>query len=178
MAAIDRKETAPEQESQGADRLERLEASYRSFRQRVLNPAMIDREIRFHRTEWTRLDCRRVVFAEEEKAREAALCIREDGSALDDVASGAGAGVETQTVFLEEIEPQLHDHFLGARKGDLVGPLKQGEEFSLYLVMEKVLPSEKEAADVERAEQNILNRLVEREINERVKWAALPRVNA
>lgn len=177
MAAIHQKETGSSEQG-GGDRLERLEASYRAFRERVLTPVAVEREIRSHRAEWTRLDCRRAAFREEEGAREAALCVREDGTALEQVAAGAGAEFAIERITLDGIEPPLHENFLGARKGDLVGPVKRGEEFLLYQVFDKVPPSVKEAADVERAESNLLERLVGRAIADRVKWAVLPGVSA
>ncbi len=179
-AAIASKEggTAAPANPSGVDELTRLELAFRGFRERVLTPAAVEREIRCHRTEWTSLECRYLRFPEEEQAREAALCVREDGTSLDDVAAGAGMRVETERISLADIEPELHDGFLAAKEGDLVGPLKRGEEFFLYLVVDKVLPSVDEAADVQRAEANILDRLIEREINDCVKWAILPPADA
>ena len=185
QAAIDRKENPSpdagnslEGDRARTENLARLEHSFRRFRERVLTPAAIDRALRMHRTEWTQLDCQWVAFPQEEKAREAALCVREDGRNLGDVAQDAGAELRTERIALEEIEPELRDSFLGVRKGDMVGPVQRGEEFALYRVVDKILPSEKDPADVRRAEETILKLLVDREVNDRVKWAAVSGVSA
>lgn len=154
------------------ERMARLELSLRGFRQRMLTTAAIDRELRSHRTEWTRLECHRVSFPREEQAREAALCVREDGGDLAEVAAGAGAPMRPERISLGEVAPELQERFQGARKGDLVGPVQLGEEFVLYAVLDIAQPSEGDPADRRRAEGAVLKRLVDREINDRVRWAA------
>jgi hypothetical protein len=154
------------------ERMARLELSFRGFRQRMLTPAAVDRELRSHRTEWTRLECHCVSFPREEQAREAALCVREDGSDLAKVAAGAGAPMRAERILLGEVAPEVQERFLGARGGDLVGPVQLGEEFVLYAVLDVAMPSEGDPADRRRVEEAILKRLVDREINDRVRWAA------
>src|SRR5207244_953748 len=138
--------------------------------ERALTPEAIAAQIRSCQTDWTRLDCQSVSFSDEQAAHEAALCIREDGVALGEVAGDAGREMRREQVYIEEIEPDLRDRFQGAQKGELIGPVNRAGAFVIYLVLEKVLPSERDAGVVSRAEETVVERLVEREIDNRVKW--------
>jgi hypothetical protein len=178
LAALDAREMESASES-GApreadrrkeNRLEDLEASFRRVRDKAVTPEAIQSQIRSCQTEWTRLDCKHISFPREEMAREAVLCIREDGTRITLVAGEAQSVVRREEIYVENLEPELRDRFLGARPGDLLGPLSSGGEFHLYLVLDKVLPSGTDAAIVARAQDAIVNGLVERETNDRVKW--------
>ena len=178
LAAFDARETESMSES-GApreadrrkeNRLEDLEASFRRVREKAVTPEAIESQIRSCQTEWTRIDCKHISFPREEMAREAVLCIREDGTRITRVAGEAQSMVRREEISIENFEPDLRDRFLGARAGDLVGPFGSGGEFHIYLVLDKVLPSATDAAIVARAQEAIVNGLVERETNDRVKW--------
>jgi hypothetical protein len=146
------------------------EESFRACCERALTAAAAAREIRLHRREWTRLDCRRLDFRREEEAREASLCAREDGSPIENVAASSGAPIFPESMVLGKLDADLQEKFLAARKGDWVGPVRRGEGYALYLVVEKTRPSESDPGDVRLAEEAILRRLLDREINDRVKW--------
>jgi hypothetical protein len=150
--------------------LARLELSFRRVRDRALTPDAVKAQIRSGQTEWTRLDCQCVSFPDEEAAREAALCVREDGRTLDEVAGDANREMRREEIYIEESDPDVRDLFLGARKGELLGPVKSGEDSLLYLVLDKVLPSEDDEGVISRAKETVVERLVEREIDNRVKW--------
>jgi hypothetical protein len=152
------------------ERLARLEASYRRFCERAVTPEAVAAQIRSYQTDWTRLECDSVSFPELQAAREAALCVREDGGTLDHVAGDANREVRREQVYIEETEPDFRDQFLGAQKGELIGPVSRGDEFVLCLVREKVLPSGNDPRIAARAEEAVVQRFVEREVNDRVKW--------
>jgi hypothetical protein len=150
--------------------VEALEDSFRRFCESALTADVVQAQIRAGQTDWTRLDCQRVSFPSEEAAREAALCVRVDGRTLPDVARDAGCEMRRGDVYIEDIPADSRALFLGAGPGELVGPVPGGDEFLLYLVFEKVLPSESDARVVSRARAAALARLVDQEINDRVKW--------
>jgi hypothetical protein len=152
------------------ERIASLESSYRRFRQRVVTVEAVDAQLRSHHTDWTRLDCQIIAFPEEEAVREAALCVREDGRSLDDVAAETNTMTRREPIYIEDIEPGFQDQFLAAQRGDFVGPLARGDEFTLYLVLDKVRPSRNDARVAARAEEAIMRRLVDHEINDLVKW--------
>jgi len=150
--------------------LARLERAFRWFRKRVLTPKAIQDAVRARHLDWTKLSCRSLSFPDEEMAREAALAVREDGAELDQVGRAAKAAVREARFFLDEADPNHRHAFLGAAKGGLIGPLPINGGFSLFQVLEKILPSAEDPAVRERAEREVLERAVDHEINNRVRW--------
>lgn len=150
--------------------LARLEASFEQFRERVLTPKAIETWVRAQQADWTRVDCCYVSFPDEDMAREAALAVRADGRQLAEVAADARTAFHRDRFFIDEFEPSVRGSFLSARKGELVGPLELDGAFALYLLLEKAQPSTDDADIIRRAEETLLKRLVDREIDDRVKW--------
>jgi len=147
-----------------------LEASYSLFGRQVLTPQALQSQIASRHTVWVRLECRTASFACASAAREAALCVREDGEELATVAARAGTTLHQERFYLEELEPAQQAPFLSARKGELLGPLEWRGAFQLVQVRDKVLPSAEDPDIRRRAEQLLLQREVEREIKDRVQW--------
>lgn len=166
-------EDGPATPSTGLSRSESLasfELSFQRFCEREVTPEAVEAQIRAGQADWTRLDCRCVSFPNEEAAREAALGVRIDGRTLDEVAGDAHGEIRREEFYIEEAPAESRDLFLGARKGELVGPVPIGDEFLLYLVLDKVLPSESDERVGLRARETVVTRLVEGEMNDRVKW--------
>jgi hypothetical protein len=161
---------APERLRERCEVLARIARSLERFRPHVLTSEAIRRQITARHTDWIRLECLSLSFADQPAAREAALCIRQDGEDLHDVASRARTVVKRERFRLEESEPALLSTFLGARKGELLGPLPLGPEYRLFLVCDKILPSEKDPVARQWAEQILWQSAVDREISLRVEW--------
>jgi hypothetical protein len=104
-------------------------------------------------------------------AREAALCVREDGRNLGEVAADARRELRRSAMYIEEVDAALRDDFLGAQKGELLGPFEDGGDFVLYQVLDKTLPSSDDEALFVRAREAVLQLQLDREVNNRVKWA-------
>jgi hypothetical protein len=152
----------PDQEAL-AEAVERLRAH-------AVTPAAVHAEITARHLDWIRLDCEFAAFADLHRAREAILCVREDGRELARVAEDAGSVVERETLCLEEMEPAWRDSLLGAREGAIVGPLGQGGAFVVLRVHAKTLPVEGDPDIRRRAETKLLDSALEQEIANRVKW--------
>jgi hypothetical protein len=151
-------------------RIHRLEAGYQSFRDHVVDSQGLKDQVGWHRLDWIRFDCRYVLFPHEQMAREAALCVRDDGMQLDEVAANAKIRLHNAPLYLEEIDPSLRDHFLSAGKGALVGPLDWDKGFALFVVEDKILPALEDPAIRQRAEESLIQNEINREIANRVKW--------
>jgi hypothetical protein len=160
----------PERLQERRELLARLECSFERFRQQVLTTEAIRRQITARHTDWIRLECLSVSFANEAAAREAALCVRQDGEDLHDVAARARTVVHARHFKLEDLEPLLYGAFLSAGKGELLGPLAVGQEFQLFLVCDKTLPFDKDPITQRLAEQALLQDLLDREIGLRIQW--------
>ncbi len=153
-------------------RIRRLETSYQRFCDHVVDEQGIKNQVNSHRLDWVRVGCRYVLFSQEQMAREAALCARDDGMQLDEVAANASIALQNATLYLDEVEPSLRDRFLSAEKGALVGPLNWDKAFGLFLVEDKIIPAAEDPEIKQRAQETLLESAVNREINKRVKWHA------
>jgi len=140
---------------------------------RNVTPQSLAAKIDDHRLDWIRVDCRYVWFPEERIAREAAWCLTEDGLTLEEVAHDSRTIVQQWNFYLDEIEAPARAHFLSARRGDWLGPIKMIEGFPLFSVVAKTMPAAADPQIRERAERSIVAAFTEQAINERVKWIAI-----
>ena len=110
------------------------------------------------------------VFRDNDAAREAALCVREDGRDLAEVAAEADADLEEADWYLDEVDEALRDRLVGAQSGDLLGPLPLKDGHLVVSVVAKHLPSAADPSVRARAERALLGSAVEREVVNRVTW--------
>ena len=157
--------------SEGEDAwLDAIDRGFKVFRERILTPAALEDRIAAHRLDWVLVEGVAVTFPTVEAAREAALCGRADGMAMEEVAGAAGVPVETVRCYLEEIDPAQRGPFLGATVGDVLGPLPVDDRFLVIQVRDKVLPSLANPGVRRRAEESVLRTALEHEVTRRVKW--------
>ncbi len=157
----------------GAERiaeLARLTLVFEDICRRLATPPAVRRAIEARNLDWVRLDVQDVGFTREAAAQEALLCLREDGDSLEAVAANAHTAPRESRLYLEDVDETARPQLLGAGPGDLVGPLRLGEEFHLLLVRDKALPSERDPEVRRRAEFHLRAAAVEHEIQARVRW--------
>lgn len=147
-----------------------LDRAYDRFLAEAVSPDALPSILDARRADWLRVDCRTLVFETEPAAREAALCVRDDGMALSEVAEQAGAEVREHSVHLEDAQGGLGDALLSARTGELLGPLALADRFALVLVDEKVEPSLDDPEILRRVQEAAQARAIQREIVNRVTW--------
>lgn len=149
----------------------RLDAARERLGASAATEAALGRELGARRLEWTSVDCRTCLFPDSEVAAEAALCVREDGRAFEDVA-GEAAGVETRRVRLlaGELEPDLAAALLAAEPGELVGPVEVRGGSRLALIEAKTPPSSADPELRARAAAIVAARAVARAVDEHVRW--------
>ncbi|HEX5080615.1 MAG TPA: hypothetical protein VFY40_01120 [Blastocatellia bacterium] len=150
--------------------IENIDAGFDAQRRLTVTPGQLEARIADHQLDWIRFDCRYVWFPEERIAREAALCVTEDGLTLDEVAHDARSVVQRWDFYLDEIEANVRPHFLAARQGDWLGPVKIMEGFPLFSIINKQMPAANDPRIRRRAEQAVIISLIEKEMNERVRW--------
>ena len=158
------------QAGRGESLLPSLDASFQLFTKQVLTSKAIRDQITAHYAGWIRIDCRCVSFPDEQMAREAALCVQQDGEPLDDVAGRAGTEVQQERFYLEHTDPALRPHFQGAKQGELLGPLAWNGQQSLFLILDKIMPSIDDPEICQRAEQAVIRSAIAHEVNSRVHW--------
>ena len=149
---------------------EQILAGVQRFRDASISAQALQRAVDGHRMEWVRLECRAVQFGDETQAREAALCLREDGLDLDQVAAEARLEPTDAGFFVDEIEQTLQPVFLSARPGDVLGPIALDGAQTLYQVLSKTMPAESDPEVRARAEDWLVARALADEAQRRVTW--------
>jgi hypothetical protein len=150
--------------------LEEMAQAVEELRARAVTPETIQAEVVTRHLDWVRVQCDAVWFPVVHQAREAVLCVREDGRALGEVAAAAGAELVQQSLYLEEAELAWRDRLLAGRPGDLIGPLQHDDGFVVVRLRSKALPSADDENIRERAEDSLLDRVIAQEVTNRVKW--------
>jgi len=157
---------------QAADKVALFENTYQRFCDRVVDSKGINNQIQLHHLEWIRFHCRSLSFPAEEVAREALLCARDEGMALEAVAANAKVEIKDMKLYIEEVALPSQNRFLAAPKGAIIGPVEWEGSFALFVIDEKTLPSADDVDIVQRARQSLIRRTTQREIAARVKWHA------
>jgi hypothetical protein len=153
-------------------RFDRLEARFSRFRLASVSDRAVHDWLSGRKLDWVRFDCRVMAFANREMASEAAAMLRDDGEGFTSVYVAAHAEPREELFFLDQMDPAIRDHFLSARAGDLVGPVRVNGEYALYLVREKILPSAHDPEVRRRAEEGVLHHALEQQLSHRVQWLA------
>lgn len=161
---------APEEVTRRLRALSELDAAFERFRARVVDADQLAARLRSRQTDWTRVTVRVLKLDSEDAAREALTSVRDDGCDLSEVAADAGVELAEGTTFLEELDSGVRDRLLAAQKGELLGPLKDGEGWSLFEVLDKTLPSLEDEEIAEKAEKSLLQSALSREVDNRVVW--------
>jgi len=150
--------------------LARLELAWRRFVGTQLTADAVRSIVDTHRLEWIRLSVRTASLPARDIANEIALCVRDDGRDFAATCAEAGLHVTEATWYLDQTDRRLQDALVAARPGELLGPLPVDDAFVLVAVLDKVLPAETDPHVRQRAERALLDRLVAREIQDRVTW--------
>ena len=152
------------------DTLARLELAWREFVGTQLTADAVRSIVDAHRLEWIRLSVRTASLPARDLANEIALCVRDDGRDFAATCAEAGQRVTEATWYLDQTDGRLQDALVAARPGELLGPLPVDDTFMLVAVLDKILPAETDPYVRQRAERALLDRLVARDIQDRVTW--------
>ena len=147
-----------------------LRRGYKRFLAEVVTSAALRSSLDARRADWIRVDCRTLLLASEPAAREAALCVRDDGMALAEVSAQAGVEMREHSLYLEDAADELGRALLSARTGELLGPLPLADRFALVLVDDKVEPTLDDPEILRRVQEAVRRRAIEREVVNRVTW--------
>ena len=149
-----------------------LGAELDRFRTAVVTDRAVRDMIASRRLDWILVHYGAAIFSDAGAANEAVMCVRDDGRDLAEVAAAARAPYQEEQLYLDEFAEPARDRLLGARSGELVGPVAVGERWALYDVREKSLPAESDGRIRQRAEAAVLDAAIEREAQQRVRWVA------
>ncbi len=154
--------------------LARFERAFQRFCQQAVTAKAIADQINTHYLDWIRITCRSVAFPDEQAAREAVLCLRDDRRDIGDVAAEAGTEERETQFYLDEIEPEWMPRFTAVGTGDVLGPLPRDAAFCVFLVLDKRVPSVDDPEVRRRAADAVVRQGLDRETALRVKWHSRP----
>ena len=150
--------------------LARLEMSLHRFRDEIVSSCDVDAEIAQRRLDWIRLYCELALFPDEQVAREAILCLRDDHQTLGDIAARARTTAREIFLCLEDVETGWRSTLLAASPGEVLGPLRMGEHVAVLAVRDKLIPTSQDPEIQQRAQRAAFDRAVERAVQAHIKW--------
>jgi len=154
-----------------------IDAVFHGLVERVTSNGQMAAIVEANRLEWMRLELDVVSFPTENAAREALLCVREDGLSLYDVAALAHRAVTRSTVTLQDLAPGCQEQLIGAEPGRVLGPLAttsngaaEGQQlFDVYKLIGRKAPTADDPAVAARAREELVTRALTRAVREHVK---------
>src|SRR6266487_5942532 len=165
---FDRNEIEP---SQLADWLERLgrdsewfnimlviDAAYRTRRDTLLVPQVRQHELAALRLSLTRFETEIVELESCDAAKEALLCVREDGMSMEEVAIEGRYPYRRVEFVLEDISLEAQQKFLCVSPGQVLNPIERGDGFELCRVVRKIEPRLDDPRVKSRLDQRLLDR--------------------
>jgi hypothetical protein len=152
-----------------ATRIVGLLAAERRFREHAVTAERVERCLAEHRLDWQRLWWQEVTFVSEGAAREGALWVRDQGTALDEVAELGGVAVQARQAYGCDV-PELSGVLSAATPGELVGPLRADRGWRLLVLSRRSAPAATDGAVLERAADQIVTEALERHLAGRLSW--------
>lgn len=152
-------------------RLSHLASAVGRCRRLVLTPEAVRREVDHRALDLLRLDCQVATFESDLLAREAALCVKDDGLSLADVAGEARTALEELQLYVEDADAGLRGLLRSAAPQALLGPVAWEGRYALIQVLAKVRASAEDEEVCRRAEEHMLDRLFEDFGERQVTWS-------
>ena len=117
-----------------------MEAIHRRDCDALLSQQAREREIAALRLPLTRFEVETIELDSLDAAREALLCVREDGMSMEEVATEGRYPYRHPELLLEEIPEELQQKFLSVHPGEILEPIAHGDGFHLCRVIGKEEP--------------------------------------
>jgi hypothetical protein len=148
-----------------------LECAWDRLAGEVTDEGLIERCVRSHHLDWQRLTWHEATFAREDVALEAAMWVRDESVALDAIAERAGTSAIAGEAYGFDAG-DLMALLVGARPGELVGPLSTAQGWRLLHLRERVAPTATDPQLRARAIEELLEDALAPHLAGRVEWHA------
>lgn len=156
------------------DEMVRMEAISHQKREQLLTPKMRQAELAALRLPLTRFELEMIELESQDAAREAALCVTEDGMSMEEVATEGRYPFHRFELLLQEIDTEMQQKFLSVSPGKLMEPLARGDGFHLCRIMRKIEPDANDPALHATIDQSILQRHFSGLVADHIQWHNLP----
>ena len=134
-----------------------LEAAHDRVVASVLTTDARRRRLATMRLPLTQLHIDSLELESEAAAREACLCVRDDGETLADVASRSGYTTKREHIWVEDAGRDLPPQASFASDGELIGPIHVENRFKVCQVVRRVEPSLADAEVAGRVDSSLLD---------------------
>jgi hypothetical protein len=151
--------------------LSRVETHFLASAEAAKTDQALALQVGRNRLEWMRVDLERLSFTDADAAREAALCVREDGLTLTDVGLESRQPIRDTAGILERLEPELRDAVLSGTVDELIGPIQIGDRFELATIVAKIPADVSDSLVRARAEEAVIEQMMSKAILAHVRWA-------
>jgi hypothetical protein len=145
-------------DSQWLNEMLALEAAYQTHCDSVLIPEARQRELMALRLHLTRFETELIELESRDAAKEALLCVREDGMSMEEVAREGGYPYRRADFWLEELPAGAQQTYLSVSPGDVLDPTPHGDGFELCRIIKKVEPRLEDVPVKSRVDQRLLDR--------------------
>lgn len=148
---------------------DQLDAGYARFAETVATRRRLEALVTSRYLEWLRVDCDLAVLPDEDVAREARLCVRDEGWSLSDATRAGRGSVHRKSLLMEEVDSETRPVLVGAREGALLGPLALPDAAMLVHVHRKTPPQLDDEEIAARATSELVTTAADREVAARVE---------
>jgi hypothetical protein len=135
-----------------------------------------DREVRLMITErqldWTRFDVEEITLETASAAREAVLCVRDDGLELAEVGRRAERPTRRHTWTAVQAGTRLAGQLMAATPGTPVGPLADGDTWRVVVVRARLVPDEHDPTTWAHARAEVAAEMLTRRLAGKVRFHA------
>ncbi len=147
-----------------------IEARYRAKLEALLHKQAREREMTSLRLPLTKFDLETIELDSMDAAREALLCVRDDGMTMEEVAGEGRYPYRHAEILLEDLPEDLQQKFLSVSAGEILEPISHGDGFHLCRVIDKSEPSAQDEKVRERADRRILDRHFSELTAKHIQW--------
>jgi len=130
----------------------------------------VPERVRANALGWLSFETEELTSPSEDAAREARLCVREDGATLAEVAGELRTKLFERTRVFADTDAELASRLAAASPGELVGPLASDDGYLLARLRAKRPPSVDDPLVVERARTELVAETIARNAAGRVTW--------
>ena len=138
------------------DEMLNLEAAYRLQCNALLTREARERMLTALRLPLTRAELETLDLESRDAAREAFLCVREDGLAMSEVAKCGRYPYRRTVIVPEDLPSETQQKLLCASPGEVLEPIQRGDAFHLFRLVRKTEPDLADAEVCSRVEERIL----------------------
>lgn len=147
-----------------------MEAIHRQSTEALLTKQAREHEVAALRLPLTSFELETVELDLLDAAREALLCVRDDGISMAEVAEEGRYPYRRTDVLLEDLPEDLQQKFLSVSAGDVLEPIPRGDGFHICRVIKKSEPTADDVAVRDRAERRILERHFSELAAKHIQW--------